>query len=53
MIGDSSLFHRFKIDLILIAILAVGALAWGIHRHPFTRSTADPFASAVMPEELG
>lgn len=53
MKSDSSWFHRFKIDLILIAILAVGALAWGIHRHPFTLSTSDPFAAAVMPQQLG
>lgn len=53
MQGEPSRIHRFKIDLILLAILACVCLGYVLQKHPIRLPRSDAQGAASMPQQLG
>ena len=53
MQGDSSFIKRFKIDFILLGVLACVCLGYVVDAHPIRISRSDTPGAASMPQQLG
>ncbi|MBQ9394643.1 MAG: hypothetical protein IJU23_03870 [Proteobacteria bacterium] len=53
MRSESSISHRFKVDLIILAVVIVFGILAALHHFPIKFSSHDEPASAMMPKQFG